>query len=318
MDTKPTLDDLFERRIIYPDFEPQERLSRLVGLDQQKDRLGKVLGMLVNPAGLSAWADQHHPGATALLDTVLRRPPLIVLAGDVGSGKTELAETIGDYVARQEKIDITLLPLSLSTRGQGRVGEMTQLISSAFEYTLQEAAKLCTSGGRSRGAVILLVDEADALAQSRETSQMHHEDRAGVNAFIRGVDQIANAKVPAAIIMCTNRLNSLDPAVRRRAADILEFSRPNDEQRQFVLSTRLEPLGITPEHLNTLVSASGATRGRAYGFTFSDLTQRLIPAIVLDAYPSGPVEGARAVEIALGMIPTPPFMDASLSVKSTT
>ena len=35
-----------------------------------------------------------------------------------------------------------------------------------------------------RGAVILLVDEADALAQSREAAQMHHEDRAGVNAFL--------------------------------------------------------------------------------------------------------------------------------------
>ena len=241
-------------------------------------------------------------------------PPLVVLAGDVGSGKTELAETIGDAVARQENIDITLMPLSLSTRGQGRVGEMTQLISTAFAYTLQEAEKLANRGGRSRGAVILLVDEADALAQSREASQMHHEDRAGVNAFIRGVDQIANAKVPAAIIMCTNRLNSLDPAVRRRAADILEFSRPNDAQRQFVLSARLEPLGLTPQHLQDLVSATGPAEGRSYGFTFSDLTQRLIPALVLDAYPSKPVDGTRAVQIALGMTPTPPFQDTPAGV----
>ena len=73
---------------------------------------------------------------------MLRRPPLVVLAGDVGSGKTELAETIGDAVARQEKIDITLFPLSLSTRGQGRVGEMTQLLSAAFDYTVAEATKL--------------------------------------------------------------------------------------------------------------------------------------------------------------------------------
>ncbi|MDF1670199.1 MAG: ATP-binding protein [Roseovarius sp.] len=311
MEMKPTLGELFDRRLVYPDFEPQERLARLVGLDQQKDRLAKVLALLVNPAGLAEWANRHHPGAEALLDTVLRRPPLVVLAGDVGSGKTELAETIGDAVARQEKIDITLMPLSLSTRGQGRVGEMTQLISSAFEYTLQEAEKLTTGSGKSRGAVILLVDEADALAQSREASQMHHEDRAGVNAFIRGVDQIANAKVPAAIIMCTNRLNSLDPAVRRRAADVLEFSRPDDAQRQFVLSTRLEPLGLTPQHLQALVSATGPAEGRSHGFTFSDLTQRLIPALVLDAYPSQPVDGARAVQIARGMRPTPPFQDAA-------
>ena len=126
MSSVPTIDELFERRITYPDFEPQGRLARLVGLDEQKDRLTKILGLLVNPAGLKAWVDRHHPGADGLLDTVLRRPPLVVLAGDVGSGKTELAETIGDAVARQEGIDITLLPLSLATRGQGRVGEMTQ------------------------------------------------------------------------------------------------------------------------------------------------------------------------------------------------
>ena len=87
-----------------------------------------------------------------LLDAVLRRPPLVVLAGDVGSGKTELAETIGDAVARQEKIDITLFPLSLSTRGQGRVGEMTQLLSAAFDHTVAEAGKLKASLGQGARA----------------------------------------------------------------------------------------------------------------------------------------------------------------------
>src|SRR5947208_12063889 len=141
MNAGPTLDDLFERRITYPDFEPQERLARLVGLDDQKSRLAKILSLLVNPAGLEAWAHKHHKGADALLNTVLRRPPLVVLAGDVGSGKTELAETIGDAVARQEGIDITLFPLSLSTRGQGRVGAMTQLLSTDLEHTVAEPGK---------------------------------------------------------------------------------------------------------------------------------------------------------------------------------
>ncbi len=312
MNTKPSLDELFERRVTYPDFEPQGRLARLVGLDEQKSRLAKILGLLVNPSGLEAWARRYHPESQQVLDTVLRRPPLVVLAGDVGSGKTELAETIGDAVARQEDIDITLFPLSLSTRGQGRVGEMTQLLTAAFDYTIAEATRLKSASGRSRGAVILLVDEADALAQSREAAQMHHEDRAGVNAFIRGIDRIANAKLPAAVIMCTNRLSALDPAVRRRAAEVLSFSRPDDEQRRFVLSSRLEAFGISRRHVDALVSATGPQRGvREHGFTFSDLTQRLLPAIVLDAYPSRAVDGSRAVDIALEMVPTPPFRDAS-------
>ncbi|WP_239520943.1 AAA family ATPase [Pseudooceanicola aestuarii] len=301
--------ELFDRVISYPDPDQQGRLARLVGLDAHKSRLTKILGLLVNPAGLAKWAQKHHPGADALLDTVLRRPPLVVLAGDVGSGKTELAETIGDAVARQEDIDINLFPLSLSSRGQGRVGEMTQLISSAFDHTMAEAQKLKASSGRNRGAVILLVDEADALAQSREAAQMHHEDRAGVNAFIRGIDRLASARVPAAVIMCTNRLNALDPAVKRRAAEIMAFARPDAEQRRFVLGLRLQPLGLSQTDLNALVEATGHQDGRDYGFTFSDITQRLLPAIVLDAYPSQPVRGARAVEIARGIQPTPPFQE---------
>ncbi len=311
MTDKPNFDQLFERRITYPDFDPQARLARLVGLDAQKTRLTKILGLLVNPAGLESWAAKNHPGAEQLLDTVLRRPPLIVLAGDVGSGKTELAETIGDAVARQEGIDITLLPLSLAARGQGRVGEMTQLVAAAFNYTVSEASKLKSATGRSRGAVILLVDEADALAQSRESTQMHHEDRAGVNAFIRGIDRIANGKLPAAVIMCTNRLNALDPAIRRRAADILEFARPNDDQRRHILTSRLQPLGLLSGQIEQLVATTGPQKGKA-GFTFSDLTQRLLPSIVLDAYPHRKIDGTGALAVARTIEPTPPFRDSTV------
>jgi AAA+ superfamily predicted ATPase len=306
MQTRPAVDELFERRLTFPDFEPQERLARLVGLDDHKVRLAKILGLLVNPAGLESWAQKHHPEAKALLRQVLRRPPLVVLAGDVGSGKTELAETIGDAVARQEQIEITLFPLSLSSRGQGRVGEMTQLLSAAFDYTVEAATRLKGERGRSRGAVILLVDEADALAQSRESAQMHHEDRAGVNAFIRGIDRLANAQLPAAVIMCTNRLGALDPAVKRRAAEILSFERPNDVQRHAVLDGALRALGLSVKEIDELVAATGKGKGR-HGFTFSDLTQRLLPAIVLDAYPTRSVDRARALEIAKQMQPTPPF-----------
>jgi AAA+ superfamily predicted ATPase len=307
-----TIDTLFERRINYPDPEPQDRLSRLVGLDDQKSRLSKILGLLVNPNGLETWVKKHHPEANRVLSTVLRRPPLVVLAGDVGSGKSELAETIGDAVARQEKIDITLFPMSLSTRGQGRVGEMTQLLSAAFDYTIAEATKLKSSSGKARGGIILLVDEADALAQSREAAQMHHEDRAGVNAFIRGIDRIANNKLPAAVVMCTNRLNALDPAVRRRAADILTFSRPNEIQRHAVLDPALSQLGFSQSQISAIVTATGSRKDLEYGFTFSDLTQRLLPTIILDAYPDQAANPKRALEIACSIAPTPPFQDGTL------
>lgn len=313
MNKSPDIDALFERQVSYPDCDAQERLGRLVGLDDHKSRLSKILGLLVNSKGLEDWANKyHHTEVNQILSMIKRRPPLVVLSGDVGSGKSELAETIGDAVARQENIGISLLPLSLSSRGQGRVGEMTQLISSAFEYTVSEAEKLKSNTGSSRGGIILLVDEADALAQSRESAQMHHEDRAGVNAFIRGIDRMGNGKLPAAIIMCTNRINALDPAIKRRAAEILTFSRPNDTERTAVLANQLKQLGFSDNKIKSLVELTGAVNGREYGFTFSDLTQRLIPAIVLDAYPNQAITPDQAMTVAQKIMPTPPFQEQEL------
>lgn len=306
---RPSFEEIFEQAINYPDVDFQERLNKLVGLDSQKEQLTKILGLLVNSEGLCEWAKKFHPSAKMITDIVLRRPPLIILAGDVGSGKTELASTIGDAVARSEKINLTLLPLSLSTRGQGRVGQMTQLISAAFDYTIEKARKLQGQSGKTRGAIILLVDEADALAQSRENSQMHHEDKAGVNAFIRGIDSLGNGKFPAAVIMCTNRPNSLDPAIKRRAADIFYFNRPNENERFLVLHDPLIELGFNENEIKEIVALTGPQTDEQYGFTFSDLIQRLIPSIILDAYPNRAVTYSRAIEIIKTIHPTSIFKE---------
>lgn len=310
---QPTIDDLFDMRLAFPDMGAQKRLSRLIGIDDARTRLTKLLAILVNPAGPREWATKFHGEARLVLDYLERRPPLVVLAGDVGTGKTELAETVGDTVARREKIDVTLFPVSLATRGSGKVGEMTQLLSSAFELTLQAAEKLKRSDGKAAGGIILLVDEADALTQSREAGQMHHEDRAGVNAFIRGVDRLAEKQVPAAVVLCTNRLSAIDPAVQRRAAEVLVFRRPNEDQRRAVLAAPLSELGFTAPQIDQIVDLTGRTSKREYGFTFSDLTQRLIPTLILDAYPDGPVKFERALEVLAAINATPPFRDGESS-----
>jgi AAA+ superfamily predicted ATPase len=308
-----SLDDLFDRRADFPDMDARKRFMRLVGVDDAKSRLTKLLGILVNPAGPKAWAAKYHKEAATLLDYVERRPPLVILAGDVGTGKTELAETVGDAVARQEDITVTLYPLSLATRGSGKVGEMTKLLSAAFEETIKAGEKLRrANGAKASGGIIFLVDEADAVTQSRESTQMHHEDRAGVNAFIRGVDQIAQKRLPVAIVLCTNRISAIDPAVRRRAADVFEFQRPNDAQRKAVVETSLKEAGFSPADIQKVIQMTGPSEGRSYGFTFSDLTQRLLPTLVLDAYPDKPITFARAAQLMAGIKPTPPFRDGGI------
>lgn len=112
-----------------------------------------------------------------------------------------MTETFGDAIAREAHIGVTLYALSLNARGTGAVGEMTSLLSAAFAEVKQAAKRGAGRGSKHNSGIVLLVDEADALAQSRELGQMHHEDRAGVNALIRGVDDLATGNLPAIVVM---------------------------------------------------------------------------------------------------------------------
>jgi SpoVK/Ycf46/Vps4 family AAA+-type ATPase len=297
---------IFEEVTEFPDSDARRRFAALVGLDEVKERLLKESQLLLNPDALAAWSKKHHGCHLPLVDTFRDRPGLFLFAGDVGTGKTVLAESFGDAVARVTSLPVTLYSLSLTARGTGAVGEMTSLLASAFDEVRNAARKL-VSRGKASAAVVLLIDEADAIAQSRELAQMHHEDRAGVNAVIRGVDDLAGGRLPALVVMCTNRLEAIDPALRRRAAATFQFDRPTEEQRAAVLGIALADAGLSAQQINALAKATGPAKGRDYGHTYSDLTQRFVPAIVFDAFPDKPISFERARAILDGIQPTPPF-----------
>jgi SpoVK/Ycf46/Vps4 family AAA+-type ATPase len=300
---------IFEEVLEYPNPSAARRFASLVGLDEMKDRLLKEARLLLDPESLTAWSKKHHRHRIKMVDFFRDRPPLFIFAGDVGTGKTILAETFGDAVAREADISVTLYALSLNARGTGAVGEMTSLLSAAFAEVKQAAKRGTGHGSKHSSGIVLLIDEADALAQSRELGQMHHEDRAGVNALIRGVDDLATGNLPAIVVMCTNRLEALDPAVRRRAAVTFAFKRPNDEQRTAFLKPLLEELSFTSQQIHSLVTATGATHGRPYGYTYSDLAQRLLPGLLLAAYPARPITFDLAKEVIERHPPTPPFRE---------
>lgn len=304
-DLAPSSPGVFEKEVRYPNARAQAVYASLVGLEEQKTTLLREAGLLTQPARLEAWSQKHHGQILPACGELLRRKPFIVFAGDVGTGKTALAESFGDAFARDLGMPALLLRLSVQARGSGLVGEMTTLISSAFQAALARAASF-------DGVTILLLDEADALASSRETQQMHHEDRAGVNALIQGVDQIADSKRPMLVVFCTNRPGSLDPAVRRRAADVFSFSRPNDEQRRALFESLLMGAEIKNGVVAELTTLTGPTAQRDYGFTYSDIRTRLVPNALREAYGEDqPLTGSVLLKHARTMNPTPPFSDVS-------
>jgi AAA+ superfamily predicted ATPase len=302
-----TVEDLFHPVIELPEPVRAERYRRLVGADDIKDRLRWEAQLLVHPGSLQAWAAEHHGTGLPALALFADRAPLFVFAGDVGCGKSALAESFGCDLAESLDLPVYLYRLKLTARGSGLVGEMTTLIGDAFAYLLTQGRK--ARHARGQGPVsILVVDEADALAQSRAAEQMHHEDRAGVDALLAGVDSLAGDAVPVLVIMCTNRERALDPAVVRRAAATFHFSRPDESQRRAVLESALAGTGIETGAISKLATMTGPA-GERPGFTYSDITQRLIPTAILAAFPDKPLTADILFAATVGTESTPEFRE---------
>lgn len=303
-----SVSNLFTGAEQFPNSTAEKRLAGLVGHDERIAELVTNAITLLDQRGIEEWSKKTHgrvlPAVTALLD----RAPIFVFAGDVGVGKTEVAEVLGQAIATHTNLGVTLYPLSLTTRGRGAVGEMTTLLTSAFELLRKDFGGVRDAAGTAASMGILLIDEADAIAQSRELNDMHHEDRVGVNALLRGVDSLRGDRLPILTILCTNRVDSLDPAVLRRAAAIYMFKRPSEEQRFALLTRLLEGTDITDEEMKTIVVATGETEQRPYGYTYSDLRQRLVPELASIAYRRNQPINFTLVEEVLAHTPaTRPF-----------
>jgi len=278
-----TIHTFFEVERVYPDDMAKGWYERLVGLDEHKARLLIELEMLLYPERLVQWSKANHNGQVLRLCELYRnRVPLILLEGDVGTGKTALAETIGDALARHigGGKHVHLLKMNTQVRGTGQVGEMSDLIVQAF---VQAEARAKSLGG---DPVLLLLDEADALAVSRETQQMHHEDKAGLNTLLQRLDNLRLVHLPIAALFITNRPEALDPAVRRRSALNLHFERPGDEIRERIFITSVPEIRIGKKEIAELVRLTGPneSKNKNVPFTASDLTDRLLPAALRQAY----------------------------------
>lgn len=280
--TTTALQNFFEIEKTYPDENAHSWYERLKGIDEQKERLLLELEMILFPDLVEKWSRRHHNQVLKICELQRNRIPLVIIEGDVGTGKTALAETIGDALARRagKNARLHLLKINTQIRGSGLVGEMSDLIAQAFTQVEMRASSL-------KGVpILLLMDEADALASSRDTSQMHHEDKAGLNTVLQRLDNLRLTKLPVAVMFITNRPDALDPAVRRRAALNLHFERPNDEARGEIIQSSVPELKLTVKQIEQLIylTSEKHPKNKKIRFTASDLTDRLLSGAFRRAY----------------------------------
>jgi AAA+ superfamily predicted ATPase len=290
----------FETRRELPDEELKTQGQRLIGFGRRFAHLRGQMRLLTDVDGVRAWATRHHGGGEGLVAALSDRYPLGIFHGDVGTGKTASAEAAADALARMLDVEGHLLKLSTRVRGIGHVGEMSTLISEAFDKALGLA-------GKSR-FVTLIVDEGDALGFNRGAERAHHEDRVGVNTMIQKIDDARRLRGRLLIILCTNRFVALDPAVVRRAALIETFERPSEAERRKLLMASLTGVAVETEEIDALVAATGEHDGRP-AFTFSDIQTRLIPAAVAHAYPERALRLVDLLAAAAELEPSPPMVD---------
>ena len=269
--------DIFDSETVVPDARLADQARTLLGFDARYARVHGQLRLLLAADALDGWSRKHHGKAVPIVDALADQYPLVVFHGDVGTGKTAAAECIANRLLTEARTeDATIFRLSNRVRGSGKVGEMTTLLAEALK-------RVTASVGKTRRAV-LVIDEADSIAAARTQQHSHHEDKVAVNTLIQGIDDLRRYRGRVVVILCTNRLSVIDPALLRRAAIIERFERPSDDERHQLLSRDLEGIGITAPQLTELAKLTGP-RGDAPGWTFSDFRTRLYPAAVAKAFP---------------------------------
>ncbi len=296
-----TQPSIFDGKLPLPDFSLAAREKTLLGFDGRYRKIHDQLRLLLNLGELGAWSQTKHKKKLLLCDLVAEQYPLVIFHGDVGTGKTATAECIANRLAKESRTeDALLFKLSNRVRGSGKVGEMGTLLTQAFHEVVQAA-------GKARRA-FLIIDEGDSLAASRNQEHSHHEDKVAVNTLIQGVDDLRRFGGRIVVFLCTNRLSVLDPALQRRAAIVEEFTRPDDSERQALLTMDLEGVGLTEREIKELVTATGP-RSKQPGWTFSDIRTRLYPAALAQAFPDRALTHKDLIEVANALRPSPVMED---------
>ena len=137
--------------------------------------------------------------------------------------------------------------------GRKWLGESEELIRNIFEdAALQERA-------------VIFFDEIDSIG-SRRTDDAHEASRRLVNQLLTSLDSF-RSDANVVVVAATNRLESIDPALRRpgRFDWEIEFPLPSRQDREAILRVSARSLNIEEDLPHALVAE------RTDGWTPADL-----------------------------------------------
>ncbi len=199
--------------------KPDVQYSDIGGLDIQKQEIREAVELPLTHAGLYEQIGIDPPRG-------------VLLYGVPGTGKTMLAKAVANHTTA------SFIRVVGSEFVQKYLGEGPRMVRDVFRLA------------RENAPAIIFIDEVDAIATKRFDAQTG-ADREVQRILMEllnqmdGFDQHSNVKV----IMCTNRADTLDPALLRpgRLDRKIEFPMPGRREKRLIFQVVTGKMNLSEE-----------------------------------------------------------------------
>jgi transitional endoplasmic reticulum ATPase len=232
--------------IIYCEGEPLQREKQTEESEICYDNVGGCQKQLLQIRELVELPLRHPQ----LFNTVGIKPPRgVLMYGPPGCGKTLIARAVANETGA----------FLFSINGPEIMSKLSGESESNLRKAFEEAEKNSPS--------IIFIDEIDSLAPKREKNQGEIERRI-VSQLLTLMDGISSNS-HMVVIGCTNRPNSIDPALRRfgRFDREIDIGVPDEKGRLEILNIHIQKMRLSSD-----VNIEEICK-ETYGFVGADLAQ---------------------------------------------